>query len=214
MNKLLASGLMAALLFACSSSSPDAVAGACPVAQSSAQMVTFHVKAGASGAFLLTQGSYCEPFSIAQGATKMGLSEPASCFCECAGIPASSVTGGTTGDTTLTWDATSRTYCDEVKNCQGLGGAPPGMTSTIRHAIPVRAQAGHYVATFRLESAPPTGCTARLTDPKSFDCTGGGMNPSTSIPPRGGEACPATKTLDVAFDLPASGNASVDVQLP
>jgi hypothetical protein len=40
------------------------------------------------------------------------------------------------------------------------------------------------------------------------------MKPSTSIPPSGGEACPASKTIDVAFDLPASGNVSVDVQLP
>jgi len=211
MNKLVALGLVASLLFACSSSSPDAAPGACPVAQTSTQTVTFHLKAGASGSFLVTQGSYCEPFSIAQGGTKLGLSLPFNCFCECAGLQRSAVVAGTTGDTTLTWDATSMTYCDEVKDCQGIGGSPPGRTSTYRHAIPIRAKSGHYVATFRLESAPPTQCTAG-PDPKTFLCSTMGNPPL--IPPSGGEVCPASKTVDVAFDLPASGNADVDVQLP
>lgn len=212
MNKLAALVLSAALLAACASSAPEA-GGSCPVAETSAQTVTFHVKAGTTGAFLVTKGSYCEPFSIAQGATKMGLSDPFNCGCECPTVPRIASTAGTTGDTTLTWDATSKTYCDVVKDCQTVGGAAPlGATTNYHQAIPVRARSGHYVATFRLESAPPTNCTASPSDPKSFSCSGGGGK--GLIPPSGGEACPASKTLTVEFDLPASGNANVDVQLP
>jgi hypothetical protein len=108
----------------------------------------------------------------------------------------------------LTWDARALDTCTSYVDCALSGSGRPTPDYRLQtHGWHRPVFSGRYRATFGFAdpSRLPTGC---VVDGNEIQCsrpTGPGPNPTTW------DLCPNSRTVSVEFDLPASGDLTVDV---
>lgn len=181
----------------------------------SSQTVRFHFAVGTG--YLITSGFNCSAVALTwlgDGGPEpvlLGLSYRTP-VCEgprpLAPAPQSARDLAQAGDAPLIWDArlvkSVQTMCVD---CSALGGpATPARIVTTMVAPLVRAQPGHYRASFAvLDTVPPT-CTLSAGQ---ISC-GSEMGEVTSIPMEL-SLCPGTRRISADFDLPEGGDVDVTV---
>lgn len=189
----------------------DRPVGTCetaPVRESpSVASVRFRLASG--GGWVVTRGAFCAPFSVERvGGGPVALGTGFQCVCECPNPgPARVETAQRPSMTTeLTWDGREVATCTRAVDCATRGF--PGSVVLERQGASRPVTAGRYRATFAVLDELPAGCTARMDGTASCSTTPG--FPSGS-PPSSYDRCPSSRTVSVEFDLPASGEAVVNV---
>lgn len=199
---------------------PDASedAGACvddptgppvPVDVASTQTVTFHVS---GSGYLGTLGGFspCETFALDRGETKVPLVGAFQCLCECPAPGAPSLVQYVAlGEHDVVWDARELVSYSTAYDCSTRGWPGAGCQSQ-RHDVRQPSVAGHYTVRLPIEDELPASCSESGT-PGTYSCSG-------SVGPGGVvgavDLCPSTRTVEVEFDLPESGDIVVDVVVP
>jgi hypothetical protein len=191
-----------------------------PVAEiPSRQSVRFHFAIGAP-VFLVTRGQYCGSLAIDRVdtvSTPVTLALPFQCVCECAQPAVDAQSFVSLHDAAVppvvTWDARELHTCTRSVDCSAWarsGGGGPYQDVTEGVSQPVSA--GHYRATFIVYDTLPSACHE---DP---DGTGSCSEPDLGWhfqPPPNYMLCWSPgmlRSIQVEFDLPASGD--VDVMVP
>ena len=202
----------------------DAPMGTCPgtlpTGTASRQTVRFHFVPGAAPAlqgYVATAGFMCSEYGLERvsgtSTSPVILGLPYQCICECpapppAGVATAQAIGQT--ETIVTWDAREVHSCSTVVDC-GMRGWPGAGFQFEEHAYSEPVAAWRFRATFAvLDPTLPSNCTVG----------GGGVVTCSQPAPMGSSGvfaynvCPGARTMQVDFDLPATGDVDVNVQLP
>jgi hypothetical protein len=185
----------------------------------SRQTVRFNVT-GSAGSYVVTSGWLCGPLGVVSVAadgstTDVLLGLPYQCICECAPPPAETVTWasplGGASPATVVWDARALATYVECIDCVARGYPGEGIQMMTAGSLqPVAA--GHFRATFAILDTVPSNCTVQADG--ALDCP----PVTTSFPqipwPTEYGLCPASRTVSVGFDLPATGDLDVEVTVP
>lgn len=191
---------------------PDRPVGTCqtmPVAEV-ASRATVRFRFRSSTGWLTTAGMFCAPFSIARvGGAEVTLGLPFQCICECPAPPppGPSMLRRAGGTAELTWDGRGLATCTEAVDCSTRGWPGAGFQLTTR-AVAQPVAPGRYRATFGFFDALPDECSAGGGD--------GTASCSRFGPPgfpggRGWARCESERTVSVEFELPMTGEVTVDV---
>ena len=175
----------------------------------STQTVTFAVLNNtAVDRYLVTGGSFCDPFSVDHNGIVVPLQLGFQCLCECPGIPSPAAVVFhllKPGEKyNVTWDARSLVTCSKARDC-GQGFVVQELTGGHQ---PVAAQ--NYNVTFGVELTLPSGCNPG-SSPGDYVCT-----PMASMGPPAASVqslCPAFSNTAEAVFLPTSGDITVNVPL-
>jgi hypothetical protein len=190
---------------------PDRPVGTCetmPVAEI-ASRATVRFRFRSSMAWITSAGMFCAPYSIARvggGEVTLGLSFQCICECPAPPPPGPSMLRRADGTTELTWDGRGLVTCSEVVDCAMRGWPGAGFQLSARAAAQPVAP-GRYRATFGLFDALPAGCNS------GGDGTASCSRVGPPMPPFGGPwmRCEAQRTVSVEFELPMTGEVTVDV---
>lgn len=187
----------------------DGGTGESPV--ESTQTVAFHFT---GSAFVAVEGHLCEGFTIDEWTgsdwTPLKKQLPFDCGCECP-RPAdpqvtlyNRVTGVEGPGSTHSWDARALALWTECDDCFDMG-----FVERLNSALQPLA-AGHYRATFAVDNEPaPESCTD--LDDGTVQCDANSFTDDDVFPWETLRLCEGDRTVQVEFDLPASGDVTVEV---
>ncbi len=190
------------------------VVEACPTGVPSRQTVRFHVS---GTGYLVTSGTDCGAFEVARlegdSIDQLQLGLGYQCICECPAPPPARANGYAALDPSstvdLTWDARSLTTCSESVDCAERGW-PGGPITTVLHGVPSPVTSGTYYATLLIADEPPADCLEG--EPGRFMCPFyGDFMPGPSW--GSFSLCDAPRSVTVTFELPATGDVDVDVNV-
>jgi hypothetical protein len=192
----------------------DLAQPSCAAATPSRHTVHVTVENDSAGdRWLITQGEYCDPFSVSNLTLSLGYV----CGCECAAPPPAGakyyVHLASGQSTSFDWDARALDDCTMTIDCsaQGWTQTPP---VTIPAGQPRPVPAGAYAVTVAYERSAPSmpGCV-QLTN-GDYQCyppapRSAGSPPATSP----ASICPSGATVHAPFSVPPSGAVSVTVSI-
>ena len=187
----------------------------------SRQTVTFRLtNASSSDRFIATKGSWCDPYSVAEGAgTPVPLTLGYQKKCDAVAkvdvirtIQFERVAAGASFP--ATWDARRLVLVGAVADCGDSGGdhdADDRINKEYLEGVHQPVSAGPYAVAFAFESTLPADCT--LTGDVATCPVSG---PQETLPYEALLRCPmASGTAAMAsFTLPASGDISVPIAVP
>jgi hypothetical protein len=190
------------------SATPPAIAG------STGTVVFVVTNHAAAARYVITNGESCDPFAV----DGQQLSVPFSCVCECA-VPRTSFTLTTVAagqSVTLTWDGRHIVPYTTYVDCRTYGYSQGCATVANGSAQPTGAGA-RTVSVGYATQVPTSNAVAGCTSaPSGFQCTAmsGSTNAQCGSGFVAGPAGPSIQLATQAFELPASGDVTVQVSIP